>query len=33
MRRLIDVIGKLRHPWHHTQLTRDMRLDMEWFVL
>ena len=32
MRRLIDVISKLRHPWHRTQLTRDMRLDMEWFV-
>ena len=32
MRRLIDVIGKLRLPWYSTQLTRDMRLDMEWFV-
>ena len=32
LRRLFDAITRLRCPWHHTRVTRDIRLDIEWWL-
>ncbi len=32
LRRLFDAIARLGCPWHRTRVTREMRLDIEWWL-
>lgn len=32
LRRIYDTINKLKHPWHRTRVTADMREDIRWWL-
>ena len=32
LRRLLDRMSTLRSPWHRARITREMRLDIEWWL-
>ncbi len=32
LRHILDVIAKLKKPWHHTRVTRELHADIDWWL-